>query len=326
MELERKNGRKTAWKVVIATCLRGVTTTIQLWLSSNNIANNNISRYISIVLMSEVAQTEAKSATSLAAAPALANKLVLVTGASSGIGKATAILAVKSGAKVCAVGRNEEVLKELAKEIGCTYVVGDLTEKGACEQIVKSAVAQLGGLTTLINNAGVLKGGSIDNSTVETFDINFNGNTKSVFEMMQHAIPHLKQAGEGASIVNVSSVNGLQSFAGVAACKLSTDAFFPFLRRSPSCIGWVTLNANCLPSKFYIMTLLLTTSCIGSPPLPSSLPPLRPFLPCRLCLQGCDGHAHPLRRPRSCALQDPCQQREPWRCGDGAAEARRHER
>jgi len=148
----------------------------------------------------------------------LAGKLVLVTGASSGIGWATAALAVQQGAKVCAVGRNQEALEKLKSEIGCEIVVGDLTEKGACERIVKEAVEKLGGLTTLINNAGVLRRAAMDTATLDDFEANFGANTRAVFEMMQHSIPHLKAVGEGASIVNVSSVNGLQSFGGVATC------------------------------------------------------------------------------------------------------------
>jgi NAD(P)-dependent dehydrogenase (short-subunit alcohol dehydrogenase family) len=105
----------------------------------------------------------------------------------------------------------------------CRIIAGDLTSDGEAQRIVDSAVASLGGLTTLVNCAGVLKGGAFgsDACNLDNFLYNFNGNTKSVFEMMQHAIPHLKIAGAanagGASIINVSSVNGVQSFGGVAS-------------------------------------------------------------------------------------------------------------
>ena len=88
---------------------------------------------------------------------ALNGKKALVTGASSGIGLAIAKHLRAEGAMVCATGRNEEALKALAEEIGCTYAVGDLTEEGVCKRIVEEAVSQLGGLTTLVNNAGVLQ-------------------------------------------------------------------------------------------------------------------------------------------------------------------------
>ena len=156
---------------------------------------------------------------------ALTGKLALVTGASSGIGLAIAKMFVKEGAKVCATGRNEAALQALAAEVGCEYAVGDLTEAGACERVVAEAVAKLGGLTTLVNNAGVLQGGTFGvdpasgGASLANFDYNFNANTRAPFEMMVHAIPNLISAGvdAGPSIIAVSSVNGKQSFATLGA-------------------------------------------------------------------------------------------------------------
>ena len=90
-------------------------------------------------------------------------------------------------------------------------------------------MSHLGGLTTLINCAGVLMPGAIGTTaSLKDFEHNFAGNTRSVFEMMEHSIPHLKErsADGSCSIVNISSVNGLQSFGGVAtycAAKAAVD-------------------------------------------------------------------------------------------------------
>lgn len=80
-------------------------------------------------------------------------------------------------------------------------------------------MAHLSGLTTLVNCAGVLKGGAMGAIDLDNFLFNFNTNTKAVFELMEHSIPHLKLAGHPANpaIVNVSSVNGKQSFGGCAS-------------------------------------------------------------------------------------------------------------
>uniref|UniRef100_A0A6B2LEH2 Uncharacterized protein n=1 Tax=Arcella intermedia TaxID=1963864 RepID=A0A6B2LEH2_9EUKA len=159
----------------------------------------------------------------------MSGKLCLITGASSGIGKATVKVFVNYGAKVCATGRNKESLNELKKLYPICVVDGDLTEKGVPKRIVDEAVKQLGGLTTLVNCAGAVRGGAFgtDACNLENFEYNFNSNTKSVFEMMVHAIPHLKEAkGRNPSIVNVSSVNGLVSFATVpnyCASKAAVD-------------------------------------------------------------------------------------------------------
>jgi len=146
----------------------------------------------------------------------LQGKTALITGASSGIGRAVAQKLVKEGAKVVANGRNEDALKNLSEEIGCGFIVADITKDGECERLVKEATQSLGGLTTLINCAGVLKGGAFGSIDLDNFNFNFRANTQSVFEMMTHSIPHLKE-GEGACIVNVSSVNGKHPFAGCAS-------------------------------------------------------------------------------------------------------------
>ena len=82
------------------------------------------------------------------------------------------------------------------------------------------AVDALGGLTSLVNCAGVLRGGAFGSPTVgmENYRKNFGINTGAVFEMTQLAVPHLKAATKGANaaIVNITSVNGKQSFAGTA--------------------------------------------------------------------------------------------------------------
>jgi len=146
----------------------------------------------------------------------LTGKLALITGATSGIGLAAAKIAHREGAKICLTGRNVSVLEKLAKEIECSYVAGDLTENGECERIVKTAAENLGGLTTLINCAGVLQGGQFgtEKCDLDNFMFNFNANTKTIFESMFHAVPYLKKAGRdlGPSIINISSVNGQQSF------------------------------------------------------------------------------------------------------------------
>eukprot|EP00730_Choanoeca_flexa_P000746 TRINITY_DN10321_c0_g2_i4.p2 TRINITY_DN10321_c0_g2~~TRINITY_DN10321_c0_g2_i4.p2 ORF type:complete len:290 (+),score=46.78 TRINITY_DN10321_c0_g2_i4:1724-2593(+) len=152
---------------------------------------------------------------------------VLVTGASSGIGLAAARVLARGGAKVCLVGRNEEALKQLGSELDCHYVAADLTEDGACKSTVDTAVEKLGGLSGLVNCAGILKGGAMGTPAcdMENYNANFTINTRVPFEMMNLCIPHLKKA-ESSAIVNVTSVNGKQSFAGCAsycASKAATD-------------------------------------------------------------------------------------------------------
>ena len=158
----------------------------------------------------------------------LAGRRALITGATSGIGEATARLFVKEGASVIATGRNADKLAELKKELNCDTVVGDLSVDGECERIIGEA-AKTSKFDTLVNCAGVLKGGAFGTPgcNVENLMYNFNTNTKGVFEMMQHSVPVLKEAaasGSKPSIVNVSSVNGEVSFGGVTSYCMSKAA------------------------------------------------------------------------------------------------------
>ena len=151
----------------------------------------------------------------------LGAKRILVTGASSGIGRAIARTLSNEGAQVFVTGRKPEALEAIAKEINAPFLVSDLTKDGQCQKTIDAAVDALGGLTSLVNCAGVLRGGAFGSPTVgmENYRKNFGINTGAVFEMTQLAVPHLKAATKGANaaIVNITSVNGKQSFAGCAA-------------------------------------------------------------------------------------------------------------
>mmetsp|Transcript_296 Transcript_296/g.465 ORF Transcript_296/g.465 Transcript_296/m.465 type:complete len:126 (+) Transcript_296:124-501(+) len=124
----------------------------------------------------------------------LAGNKVIITGASSGIGEACCICFTNENARVIGTGRNELRLQKLQEKGHIDgYVVGDLTENDECERIVAEAVEKLGGLTTLINCAGVLKGGAMGSISLDNYLFNFRNNVQTVFEMMQHSIPHLQE-------------------------------------------------------------------------------------------------------------------------------------
>lgn len=149
-----------------------------------------------------------------------ANKTVLVTGASSGIGRATALRFAKAGASVAAVGRDRSALTNLQEAISgaegtCVPIEADLLSPGALDMVISRTVAELGGIDVLVNAAGHLTSGTIETTSEDAWDNMFNINLRAVFQLMQKALPSLIE--RRGNIVNVSSVTGLRAFPGVLA-------------------------------------------------------------------------------------------------------------
>lgn len=155
-------------------------------------------------------------------------KTVVITGASSGIGRATALLFAERGAKVIAVGRNENELNGLREEFGVggegsieTHSA-DLSQPAQIDRFFDEAAANFNQIDALVNAAGILKNGSIENTALEDWDETMNINLRAVFYMMRRSVPFLAQS--GGSIVNVSSVTGLRAFPGVLSYCVSKAA------------------------------------------------------------------------------------------------------
>ncbi|MBI3493085.1 MAG: glucose 1-dehydrogenase [Acidobacteria bacterium] len=149
-----------------------------------------------------------------------ANKSIIVTGATSGIGRATAEAFGRGGASVVLVGRNDTVLVEVANAMRgaggrAVTCCADVTTDGAPDRIVGAAIGAFGRLDVLVNAAGVIASGALEATTDEIWDAMMAVNLRAPFRLMRAAAPHLK-ASHGA-VVNVSSVNGLRSFPGVLA-------------------------------------------------------------------------------------------------------------
>jgi len=148
------------------------------------------------------------------------DKVALITGASSGIGKATAKIFADSGAKLLLTGRKTEALEAVKtglissqKEI--EIFPGDITNTDFRIQLIETAAKRFGQLDILVNAAGIIGSGSIETTTLEFYDNMMDVNLRSVFHLIQLAVPHLVKT--GGNIVNVSSVTGLRAFPGLIA-------------------------------------------------------------------------------------------------------------
>jgi NAD(P)-dependent dehydrogenase (short-subunit alcohol dehydrogenase family) len=150
----------------------------------------------------------------------LEGKVALVTGATSGIGRATALRLSEAGARVAAVGRNQQQLTKLGKEIEgkqgeALMIRADVTVKPIARRIVNETVERFGRLDVLVNAAGHIATGTIEDTPIAVWDAMMNVNLRAVFNLMQQAVPFLEQS--AGNIVNVSSVTGLRAFPGVLA-------------------------------------------------------------------------------------------------------------
>jgi NAD(P)-dependent dehydrogenase (short-subunit alcohol dehydrogenase family) len=154
-------------------------------------------------------------------------KVAFVTGATSGIGQACAIAFANAGAKVASVGRKTEALSDLEKKIReagaeVLTIQADLSEAQEAERAVKRALEVFGGIDILVNAAGHLSSGTIENTALEAWDDMMDVNVRAVFQLMQKALPSLIE--RRGNIVNVSSVTGLRAFPGVLAYCVSKAA------------------------------------------------------------------------------------------------------
>ncbi len=165
------------------------------------------------------------------------NKVVIITGASSGLGEATAKRLAASGAKLMLAARREDRLKELVAAIAssggtATYLVTDVTDRAQVEALAKETLNTYGRIDVLVNNAGLMPLSPLDQLKVEEWDKMIDVNIKGVLYGIAAVLPMMRQQKSG-HIINVSSVAGHKVFPGSAvycATKFAVRAISEGLR------------------------------------------------------------------------------------------------
>jgi NAD(P)-dependent dehydrogenase (short-subunit alcohol dehydrogenase family) len=161
-------------------------------------------------------------------------KVALVTGAGVGIGRAVTYLLASEGASVVVVDRDRATATETAKDVSATGasalpIEADVTSPEQVAAAFERVAAELGGLDVLVNNAGVVRYGTVPEFSIEDWDLVMDTNVKGTFLTIKHAVPLMRARGGGA-IVNTASAQAYASQENVAAYSASKGAIVAMTR------------------------------------------------------------------------------------------------
>ncbi|WP_420320498.1 SDR family NAD(P)-dependent oxidoreductase [Flagellimonas sp.] len=178
----------------------------------------------------------------------LKDKVCIVTGATSGMGKAIAEMLHAEGGKLILSGRNQQRGDEIAKNLkGSIFVSGDVSKPEYNEKLVKTAIDRFGKLDVLSLNAGILGLGNVVDLSVSDWHTTLNVNLSSIFYLSKYAIPHL-QKDDGGNILINASIAAFKSFpnhpaycaskgASIALMKQMAVEYAPKIRVNAICPG-----------------------------------------------------------------------------------------
>jgi len=157
----------------------------------------------------------------------LAGKIAVVTGSSSsGIGKAIALTFAREGASVVVAARRERLCEAVAAQIRdgggeASPVPTDVTDETQVDGLIRETVTRYGRLDILVNNAGIVGGGKIGDLGTKPFDDIINTNLRGMFFCCRAGFRQMKKQKTGGTIINMSSVAGVQAWAGTGAYSAS---------------------------------------------------------------------------------------------------------
>ncbi|MGW1176463.1 SDR family NAD(P)-dependent oxidoreductase [Kitasatospora sp. NPDC002543] len=175
----------------------------------------------------------------------LHGKRAIVTGAASGIGRATAALLAELGAAVVLLDLDADRGERAAKEIGATYVRCDVSRRADCEHAVATAVGRHGGVDVLFNNAGIIRRSTVTEITDEDWDLVMAVNVRSIMLLSGLVVP-LMAANGGGSIVNTGSGWGIKGGGRAISYCASKGAVVNMTRAMAIDHGPDNIRVNCV--------------------------------------------------------------------------------
>jgi len=180
--------------------------------------------------------------------PSLAQKVALVTGSTSGIGRGIAEHFASLGARVVVHGLDEQGAAEVVTRLHAAgreaaSIVADLEDAGACRRIVRFTVEEFGGIDILVNNAASTERGSVEDASVELWDRIMRVNLRAPFICLQEAARVMKTRG-GGSILNIGSVNAYIGETKLGPYSVSKGGLMTLTRNAASTLGRHKIRVN----------------------------------------------------------------------------------
>jgi NAD(P)-dependent dehydrogenase (short-subunit alcohol dehydrogenase family) len=200
----------------------------------------------------------------------LKDKIAIITGAGSGIGRACAVALAREGARVALVGRRKDRLEETSREIGESALVltADVSFKDEIARVVEQTVGHFGALDILLNNAGVLHIGTAEQITEAQWDETFNVNVRGLWLLSRAVLPQMRKAG-GGSIINMASVLGINGARNRASYAPSKGAVVLLTKCMAIDHGHENIRVNAICPSF--VETDLTAKVVSKAPDPKSV-------------------------------------------------------
>ncbi|TKG97280.1 SDR family oxidoreductase [Puteibacter caeruleilacunae] len=172
-------------------------------------------------------------------------KVALITGATGAIGKGVAIKLKNQGAKVFISDLKQEMVDEVCAELGCAGLAADVTNEGQVKQVVEKVTETYGAVDILVNVAGIIGTGAVEDLTEDVWDQMFAVNCKGSFFFTKYIVPQMKEKGAG-KIINFSSKSGKTGSALMSHYCAAKGAIIAFTQALAYELASHNINVNCL--------------------------------------------------------------------------------